>query len=78
MDGENTAREDVRGPGAIVGQRGIQTVSAIYKYHTEAALPLGPDDLTAGNNWNDGVFETRRHNIAAKFAKAVELACGAD
>ena len=68
----------MRGPCAIVGQRGFQTVSAVYKHHTEAALPMGPDNLTAGNNWNDRVLETRRRNVAAKFAKAVEPACGVD
>ena len=33
MNGENTAREHMRGPSAIVGQRGIQTVPAVDKYN---------------------------------------------
>ena len=78
MDGENTAGEEMRRPGAIVGQCGIQTVSAVDENHPKPALPAGADDLTAGNNRNDGIFEASRRNIATKFAKAVELACRID
>jgi hypothetical protein len=78
VDGENTAREDMRGPSAIVGQRGVQTVPAVDENHAKPALPVGPYDLTARDNRDHSVFEISSRNIATKFAKTVELACGID
>ena len=78
MDGENTPGEDMRSPSAIVRQRGVQTVPAVDENHAKPALPVGPYDLTARDNRDHGVFKISRRNIAAKFAKAVEPACGID
>ena len=53
-------------------------MSAVDENHPKPALPVGADDLTAGNNRNNGIFEASCPNISTKLAKGVELACRID